>query len=101
MALFRIVQECLSNVHRHSGANSAEIQVHRSPTELVLSISDTGHGILSNTRGRDRARTQAFGVGIPGMKARLKQLGGNLDIRSGPNGTIVTATLPHDRANGA
>lgn len=100
MALFRIVQECLSNVHRHSGARSAEIRMLRSPAELVLVISDTGHGIPSDRPGRHGARTQAFGVGIPGMKARLKQLGGSLDIRSDSTGTIVTATLPHDGAPG-
>ncbi len=101
MALFRIVQESLSNVHRHSGARSAEIRVERAPAELVLSISDAGHGIVSKAAAGNDARTQTYGVGIAGMKARLKQLGGRLDVRSGPTGTTVTAVVPQGTGSNA
>jgi two-component system, NarL family, sensor kinase len=101
MAFFRIVQESLSNVHRHSGAKSAEIHMERRPSELVLSISDDGHGIVSKASVGEGGRTHALGVGIAGMNARLKQLGGRLHVQSDSTGTTVTAVVPHASGNGA
>jgi signal transduction histidine kinase len=89
-ALFRVVQEALANVHRHSGARSAIIRLWMSAGELYLRIEDNGRGmpIPSTQSGK------AEGVGIPSMRARLRQLGGNLNIRSASSGTLVTARLP-------
>jgi signal transduction histidine kinase len=100
MAFFRIVQESLSNVHRHSSAKSAEIRIERRPIELVLSISDDGHGIVSKASTGD-ARTHALGVGIAGMNARLKQLSGRLHVQSYSTGTTVTAVVPHAGGDGS
>jgi signal transduction histidine kinase len=100
MALFRIVQESLSNVHRHSGAKSAEIRIEQGLTELVLSISDDGQGIVSKASAGEAARTHALGVGIAGMNARLNQLGGRLHVQSESSGTTVIAVVPHAGGNG-
>lgn len=100
MALFRIVQESLSNVHRHSGASRAEIRLERAPSELLLSISDAGHGIVDKAPPGDGAGAQTFGVGIAGMKARLAQLGGRLRVKSGSTGTTVIAVVPHAGSKG-
>ena len=91
MALFRVVQESLGNVHRHSGSKTAEIRLERTAEELVLSISDAGHGFRMWGGGGNQM--QSLGVGIAGMKARLEQLGGHLDIRSGGDGTTVSAMI--------
>jgi signal transduction histidine kinase len=94
IALFRVVQESLSNIHRHSGAEDAEIRIERSPTELRLSIVDSGHGALGGPAAHG-ASVHTIGVGIAGMRARLQQLGGRLDIRSDPCGTSVIAVVPN------
>lgn len=102
MALFRIVQEGLSNVHRHSGAKIAEILIDQSPSELALSIVDTGHGMpAESSRGGKNPGVHAFGVGVAGMRARLKQLGGRLDIRSDAHGTTVKAVVPQAADKGS
>lgn len=96
-AIFRIIQECLTNVHRHSGSSAASIQLSREGQVLVLQVSDNGKGISSDRRND----TVAPGVGIAGMRERVRQLKGQLDISSKPGGgTTVVATLPFlgDRA---
>jgi two-component system, NarL family, sensor kinase len=99
MALFRVVQESLGNVHRHSGSKTAEIRLERTSDQLVLSISDSGRGFsMSSGIG---SQLQSLGVGIAGMKARLEQLGGKLDIRSSSSGTTVSAMIPTGVAEGA
>jgi PAS domain S-box-containing protein len=91
--LFRIVQESLSNVHRHSGSNTASVRLEKQATQVVVQIRDEGHGMQ-----RDKTRLEAdestLGVGIPGMRHRLRQLGGNLTIESNSQGTTVMATVP-------
>jgi len=96
IALFRVVQECLTNVYRHSGSKTAEIHLTWLPEGLVLIVSDTGRGIGSEVAiGRSG---DALGVGIAGMRARLNQLGGRLEIHSTAAGTTVSARLPRTRA---
>jgi signal transduction histidine kinase len=89
-ALFRVVQEALTNVHRHSGAGTAAIWLWASTEEVYLRIEDDGRGMPSPAS--KNARRQ--GVGIPSMRARLRQLGGSLEIRSTSSGTLITARLP-------
>jgi PAS domain S-box-containing protein len=84
-AIFRIVQECLTNVHRHSGSGTASVRLVRTASNLVLEVDDAGHGI-----GRDATS----GVGIAGMRERVQQLDGQLEISSHPGGTAVKATIP-------
>ena len=93
-ALFRIVQESLANIQRHSGSPSARIRLDGGPERITLEISDQGGGISeakSKTLKQPGAR---FGVGIVGMHERMAQLGGSLEVESSKAGTTVRATLP-------
>lgn len=91
-AVFRIVQECLTNVHRHSGGTSASIHLSREANLLKLEVRDNGRGILPE---RKEEAVVAPGVGIAGMRERVRQLKGTLEISSQPGeGTTVTATFP-------
>jgi len=94
LTLFRIVQEALTNIHRHSGGRHATISMQNSGRNLVLTIADDGHGMDPKTLEKVKREGAVLGVGIAGMKQRLQQLGGRLDISSGNQGTSVTATLP-------
>jgi two-component system NarL family sensor kinase len=93
-ALFRVVQESLINIHRHSGSETARIRMRSDPETLVLEIEDQGHGIPSTSLERILSGGGAVGVGIAGMSERIKQLGGRLDITSDDGGTTVRAQLP-------
>ena len=90
--LFRVAQEALSNVHRHSGSASARIHLQRNERVIRLDVLDCGRGLSGQIE--PSTGPPALGVGVSGMRVRLEQLGGRLDIRSGPSGTRVTATLP-------
>jgi PAS domain S-box-containing protein len=93
IALFRVIQECLTNIHRHSGSPKAAIRIARQGGRVCLEIRDEGKGIpLEKRHALDDA--QPAGVGLRGMRERLRQLGGNLEIQSSERGTFVTATLP-------
>jgi signal transduction histidine kinase len=90
--LFRIVQESLTNVHRHSGSATASIQLRRSPNEVRLEVFDTGVGMpLKKRLNGDDAKA---GVGILGMSERVRQLGGRFEISAEAPGTRITASLP-------
>jgi two-component system, sensor histidine kinase and response regulator len=92
-AVFRVVQECLTNVHRHSGSPVAKIRIARSDGQVRLEVEDRGRGIPPEKRvAMDSVGTP--GVGIRGMRERLRQLGGNLEIKSNAEGTLVVAQLP-------
>jgi PAS domain S-box-containing protein len=92
IAVFRIVQECLTNIHRHSGSATAAISLIQEGDLLVLRVRDSGKGIpLEKQRELTVGRG---GVGVEGMRERLKQLGGTLHIESLGTGTVVSATLP-------
>ncbi|MCJ2178386.1 sensor histidine kinase [Novosphingobium album (ex Hu et al. 2023)] len=88
MSLFRIAQEALMNVFKHSGARRAEMRLHCSGNWLCLRIRDFGVGIATG-RGLDRNS----GVGINGMKSRMAELGGRIRVRPLENGTSVTAVV--------
>ncbi len=92
-AVFRIVQECLTNIHRHSGSSTAKIRLHRSKHEVVLEVEDEGKGIPAEKLDR-MTSVGTPGVGITGMKERVRQLGGTLEINSGSTGTRIVAVLP-------
>jgi CheY-like chemotaxis protein len=94
VALFRVVQESLVNVHRYSGSATAQVRAVCDGTEVRLQIGDAGIGIGKELKAPAPTAT-ALGVGIQGMKERLRQLSGRLEITSVPgNGTLVTAILP-------
>ena len=84
-AMFRIVQECLTNIHRHSGSSFASIIITREKHNVTIQIRDRGKGMAMPVRA---------GVGIQGMGERVRQLGGQLEIQSGSDGTRVTAIFP-------
>jgi signal transduction histidine kinase len=88
-AVFRVVQEALANVHRHARATKASVRLARQEGGLFVRISDNGRGLRQVEGGQP-----PLGVGIPGMRARIAQLGGDLQVVGGSSGTIVTATVP-------
>ena len=91
-AIFRVIQECLTNIHRHSESRAASIRITRDADEIKVEVHDQGKGMPSGSNGaRGRRR---IGVGIQGMRERITQLGGRFDIRSGKNGTTVVASIP-------
>ena len=92
--LFRIVQESLTNIHRHSGSEVAEIRLLSDAESVVLEVRDQGHGIPSSSLRRCNGAGRAVGVGIAGMRERVRQFGGRLDISSSSHGTLVRAILP-------
>jgi len=87
-AVFRVVQECLTNIHRHSGSSTARLRVIRCASNLVLEVGDAGRGFR---------RDAPSGVGIASMRERVQQLNGRLEIASNPSGTSVKATIPLSR----
>jgi PAS domain S-box-containing protein len=95
LALFRVLQESLTNVHRHSGSSTAVVRLLIKNRAAILQVVDEGKG-TQPTNGENRAQDWmgAFGVGLRGMNERMRQLGGDLEISSAQEGTTVTATLP-------
>jgi PAS domain S-box-containing protein len=94
LALFRVVQESLSNIRRHSGATKAQITLTRNDGSVRLEISDNGKGIPPQSLAKSGSASQVVGVGILGMRERLNQLGGQLDIDSSQAGTTVKVSVP-------
>src|SRR5258708_5381118 len=92
-AIFRTVQECLTNIHRHSGSPTARIRIAASDSQVCVEVEDRGNGIPPEKQF-EMASTGTPGVGIRGMRERLRQLGGSLDIHSTGKGTLIVARLP-------
>lgn len=93
-ALFRVVQEALMNIHRHADSASASIHVRIDGGQLTLAVEDRGRGISPDVLTQLPAGGGAIGVGVVGMRERLHQLGGVLDIQSSEHGTVVRASVP-------
>jgi PAS domain S-box-containing protein len=94
MALFRVLQESLGNVHRHSGSPVARIRLARNDTQLRLEIRDEGHGLPADLVNVEGSLGAAAGVGFLGMRERMQQLGGSLELETGLPGALVRAVLP-------
>jgi signal transduction histidine kinase len=92
-ALYRIVQECLTNVHRYSGASKAWIRIEVREGQLRLEVEDNGKGFTSKDVHASPHMPLSLGVGIPGMGERMRAVGGSLHIQSSKHGTRVTAIL--------
>jgi signal transduction histidine kinase len=92
-AIFRTVQESLTNIHRHSESPTARIRITASDGQVCVEIEDLGNGIPPEKQF-EMASTGTPGVGIRGMRERLRQLGGSLDIHSNSKGTLIVARLP-------
>ena len=95
-ALFRIMQEALTNVHRHADSCKVEItlELDKARTLVTLAIRDFGKGIPKQTLVEFKRSGTNVGVGLAGIRERLKELGGSLDVHSNKKGTILTATIP-------
>jgi len=91
-AIFRIIQECLTNIHRHSGSPFARICITRSDSQVSLEVEDRGKGIPLEKR-QVLDSDGGAGVGIRGMRERVRHLGGSLEIKSTETGTLVLARL--------
>src|SRR5579862_376001 len=94
IALFRAVQEGLTNIHRYANATSVDVNVSRDPASVRLTISDNGKGMPTSLLKQIREGTAESGVGIAGMRERLRELNGVLDIQSDDSGTTLTITAP-------
>ena len=92
LAVFRVVQECLANIHRHSGSKTAAIHVGFSDGNISVEIKDHGKGM--SVEKLSEVQSNAAGVGIRGMRERVRQLGGQINIQSDSSGTTVTVSLP-------
>jgi len=98
-ALFRIIQEALANIHKHSGSKKATIRLNCDHQKIVLEIGDSGSGINPVRLKKERRGAKGLGVGIMGMRERVRQLGGTLEIEPANPGTLIRATFQHMEEN--
>ena len=96
LVIFRMVQECLTNIHRHSRGKSATIRLSRDDQSLTLEVRDQGQGIPAKKLAEIQAG--ASGVGIRGMRERVRQFSGQMNLESDSSGTRVHVTIPTKRA---
>ena len=94
LAMFRVLQESLTNVHRHSGSPKADVRLKISDGLAILEISDHGKGIPGHLEQSGKDWIGTLGVGLRGMNERIKQLGGRLELSSSAQGTTVSAIVP-------
>ncbi|HZP32060.1 MAG TPA: ATP-binding protein [Candidatus Acidoferrales bacterium] len=93
LMLFRVLQESLTNVHRHAQATTVDVWLARHPHEIVLTVQDNGRGLPLGVIENFQAG-MASGVGLAGMRERLAEFGGRLQVESSHSGTIVRAAIP-------
>lgn len=96
ITIFRIVQESLTNIHRHSGSQTAKVKLTRQPNQVILQITDEGKGFVVAEESDETSFRP--GVGILGMKERVRQFGGTFEISSSASGTTTVVTLPVNSA---
>lgn len=99
LAVFRTLLECLSNVRKHSGSKEANVSLHVKDGTVRLEVSDRGKGIPTEIQEAYR-REQAgkLGVGLRGMRERVRQLGGELEVSSSGQGTVVRCAIPYSKS---
>ncbi len=96
LSLFRIVQECLTNIHRHSDSKTARIRIARQGDLLTLEVQDEGRGMAAERLSEVQSR--GSGVGIRGMKERVRQFSGTMNIESDSSGTQINVVIPIPKA---
>jgi signal transduction histidine kinase len=94
LVLFRVLQESLTNVHRHSGATRADVSLRRSGEQVILQVKDDGHGMPATVLQSLRESGSGGGVGLAGMIERIREIGGKLEINSTATGTGIVARVP-------
>src|SRR6202041_1256266 len=94
IVLFRVLQESLTNITKHAGSATADVLLKVGQSEISLSVRDYGKGIPSERLAKMNSSGSDVGVGIAGMRERLKELGGRLVIESGSTGTLLKASIP-------
>jgi signal transduction histidine kinase len=94
IALFRILQESLTNVHRHSGSASVEIRLTVTEKQALLSVRDFGHGMPAELMQGSDLNNGHVGVGLSGMRERVTDLGGSFVVESNSHGTAIIVALP-------
>lgn len=98
--IFRLIQESLTNIHRHAESRTALIRISRENGEIRVEICDRGKGMPPEMH-QGLSRRSRTGVGIQGMRARVRELGGRLEIQSGKDGTAVIAAVPFQKTDTA
>jgi signal transduction histidine kinase len=94
LVLFRVLQETLTNIHRHSKSPKAEVSLRSQPGKVILRVEDHGYGIPDQRLKTFQAKGTGFGIGLSGMRERVRELNGHLDIQSNSSGTTVAVSLP-------
>ena len=94
LGLFRVLQESLTNIHRHSGSAKAEVALEILPYQVVLKIRDYGKGIAPELLDRFQAKGTNSGVGLAGMRERIRELGGQIRIEPSSPGTLISVVMP-------
>jgi len=93
-ALFRVLQEALTNVHRHSGASTAQVSIREDAGQVILEVRDNGRGIPEALLAHFQATGGGMGVGLAGIRERARELAGRVKIESDSAGTLVGVTIP-------
>jgi len=102
LGLFRVLQESLTNIHRHSGSSKAEVALRLFPYQVTLEVRDYGKGIPRELLDNFRNKGTSFGVGLAGMRERVRELGGQLEVQPRTPGNSICVTLPlSEKANAA
>jgi signal transduction histidine kinase len=94
LVLFRVLQESLTNVHRHSGAKRADVSLRKTGHEVILRVKDYGHGMPAGVVQSLREDGFGGGVGLAGMAERIREIGGRLEINSSAAGTEIAVRVP-------
>jgi signal transduction histidine kinase len=94
LGLFRVLQESLTNIHRHSGSSRADVALKVFPDKVILEVRDYGKGIPRELLENFRTKGISFGVGLAGMRERVRELGGDFDIQAKTPGNSISVTLP-------
>jgi signal transduction histidine kinase len=98
IALFRVLQEALTNVHRHAGTKNVEVRFVQNTGRVTLQVKDGGKGISQEVLSRFNETGTGMGVGLAGMRERIRELGGEFQLESGAGGTLLKVAIPHEPA---
>jgi len=101
LGLFRVLQESLTNIHRHSGSSRADVALKVFADKVILEVRDYGKGIPRELVENFRAKGTSVGVGLAGMRERVRELGGHLDIQPKLPGNSISVTLPFPQTDKA